>query len=338
MNPRPLHPAIILSLGIMLALFASCGSKTAQKGTSAGDILVTADSSIDLLSVRVEWYAPDHDRIVVYANGKSTQAVLPAAGSDAFDVYLGLNSLGGGGIDRADPSNRNSFHFHIARQGRSEVLEFRASGPDSANNYFLKRYVRDMQGNVSRTEYYDLQGRKSWETYDKLTRQGELEARNRIEYAYDAAGHKASQNHIASLPDGTVKSRIENTYAYDAAGREQEQVSSTFDGAGLLRNRTVNRFTYDGQGRMKEKEFIAYGPAGEKATHYITDYAYNDQGLVTAETLYTGERVKINLVEKRYNELKTVVAESITEYFPDGRVKSHHGREYDNKGKGTREF
>jgi hypothetical protein len=105
-----------------------------------------------------------------------------------------------------------------------------------------------------------------------------------------------------------------------------------------MKNRTENHFTYYPDGLMKEKQFIAYGADGSRSTHYITEYFYNERGLVTDEILYTGERVKINLVTKRYNEMNTVVAESITEYFPDGTVKSHHGREYNDTGRVLKEF
>ncbi|MBE0642284.1 MAG: hypothetical protein IH599_09620, partial [Bacteroidales bacterium] len=316
----------------------SCSGNSTRQSQGSGDIVVTADSAIDIQTVRVEWSAPGHERVLVFAEGKATRAELPSTNSDAFDVYLGLISLGGGGVDRAVPGNRNSFHFHIGTKGKNHNLDLRVSGPDSANNFFLKRYVRDMQGNISRTEYYDQHGRKAWETYDKLSRDGELEARNRIEYAYDDKGLKISQVHIATTPDGTVKNRIENTYAYEESGREKLQVSSTFDGSGQLKNRTENHFTYYSSGLMKEKVFIAYGADGVKSTHYITEYFYDDRDLLITEILYTGERVRINMVEKRYNEVTTVVAESITEYFPDGSVKSRHGREYDDKGKVLKEF
>lgn len=332
-----LYTSIILLVGFIFSMY-SCKSSSGVSSAGPGLISVTVDEGIDIQQVKIEWIGAELGKIVVFEKGTSTNAEIPQALRDVFEVYVGTRVIGGGGVNRSQGAEKNDFIFHIGKDGKSLQLEMRVKGPDSTNGFYVKRYIRDLVGNISRIEFYGPKGLKTHETYEKLSINGELEAENRLDYAYDSEGRKILQKHTVSSPEGDIISSNENIYAYDEAGREKEQTFRSYGPASELKVHNVNRFLYNIQGKLSEKEFISYDKNGETVSHFITAYLYNQEGYNVEDLQYNADRVLLHRIERSFNAQGSIVKESFTEYLPDGKVKSVHGRDYDDKGKILKEF
>jgi hypothetical protein len=326
-------PALFLIL-----LTFSCQGTTGTAHHQPGSVKVEADSALDLSQVSVEWIGPNLQPLPVFSEGKALDPAYPAAEKDVFEVYVQGKHIGGGGIQRSAGKGVNHFTFHIRQKDGRYQLAMKVEGPDSINDYFLKRIVRDMSGHIARREYFDARGRKTLELSEKRNRNGELETEYRTEFVYDEQDLKTSQRHLVYSAEGRLLSRIENGYTYDTLGREASQTFKSYGQEGQLNAHNVNKFVYDQEGRMEEKEFIGYSAEGEKLSHFITVYVYNEKGQDATHIQYDGERVLMNRVDRQYDDTGAVIREEFTEFLPDGSVKSRHGREYNEKGRVMREW
>lgn len=330
-----------LGLGLLLFSMLSCSSHN-HKGSASGQGLVQieTDSLIDPAQLKVVWLSPENEPIVLFEKGASTKAMIPRASKDLFEFYLGTTTIGTAGITRTREKNQHDYFFkvYMKPEERDPFIQMRVKGPDSTQGYFVKRYKRDLLGDISREEYYDPNQLKTYETFSNYDRNGELINTNKYEYTYDAWGNKATQEHFSWSPDGELKHRARNTFRHDEKGNMLEMTYTAYDATGVIKTDNTNRYTYNEQGLNIEREFLSYDPAGKLMNHYITEYVYNDKGGAVGEILYDANRRRINMLERTLTPEGALFREVITEYHPDGSVKNRNGREYDEKGKVTREF
>ncbi|MBP7848895.1 MAG: hypothetical protein KA053_01335 [Lentimicrobiaceae bacterium] len=324
-----------------MVMMSSCQSgDTSQSTGGSGRIVVVADSTIDLNMVKVDWVSPERETISVFENGKPTGAKIPRANRDLFEFYLANTAIGSAGITRSSAKNKHDFFFRIFRRTdeKDPLIQMVVKGPDSTNAYFSKRYVRDLVGDITREEFFDPKGLKMYETFSNYDRNGELLNTNKYEYTYDVWGNKASQEHYAWAPDGSLKHRARNTFRYDEAGNMLEMTFTSYEPNGNIKTDNTNRYTYNDLGQVLEREFISYTLQGKVENHYITAYIYDESGQANTEILYDANRRKINMLQRTLDDRGALIKDVLTEYNPDGSIKSVHGKEYGPKGEILREY
>lgn len=335
-----LFALIVALIGAMVYISSCQGSDSGLSAGGSGRIVVVADSTIDLNTVRVDWVSPERETIAVFENGTPTGADIPKASRDLFEFYLGNTAIGSAGITRSSERNKHDFYFRIFRRidEKDPLIQMVVKGPDSTNAYFSKRFVRDLVGDITREEFYDAKGLKMYETFSNYDRNGELLNTNKYEYTYDAWGNKMSQEHFAWAPDGALKHRARNTFRYDETGNMLEMTFTSYEPNGNIKTDNTNRYTYNDQGQVLEREFISYTLQGKVENHYITAYIYDETGQASTEILYDANRRKINMMQRTLNDKGALIKDVLTEYNPDGSIKSVHGKEYGPKGEILREY
>lgn len=335
---------IMNSLGAIsgIILMATFLTMDGCSGPSAGDgvstVQVTADTGLSVDKVQVDWAGEDRKFSRVFENGNFNGKIPGKAAEDNFEVYYEGKEVAGAGIRRSQPGNSHNFTIHLYHDKRGPSIIFKAQGPDSINQYFVKKYMHDLQGNINTYDFYDSRGLMTHQTYPTYDDRGELKSNNRFEFKYNAKRQLIEQVHFAWDAQGDLVHKMQNTFRYDEKGRKLEQTYATFNTDGTTKESNTNLYKYDELDREQERTYISFHPDKSVDQKYITVNEYDEAGRQVKEILLDRDRKKLNETLRFFNDKGYLQKEEILVFNPDGSLKERHGARFDEKGTVIEQF